>query len=85
MELFGDAFDLGFEDGVSYYREQSGSDAWRSFSTGFGPVVTILERLDAEHAARFRSEFEIFHESHRTGAGILVPRAYVITVGKRRV
>ena len=85
VELFGDAFDLGFEEGISFYREPSGAAAWKSFSSGFGPVVTLLENVGAEEAARFRSEFEIFHERHRTGAGILVPREYVITVGKRHV
>lgn len=84
VELFGEAFDLGFEEGTSFYREPSGAAAWESFSKGFGPVVTLLEKLDAEDAARLRTEFEIFHERFRTGAGILVPREYLITVGKRR-
>ena len=85
VELFGERFDLGFEQAVSYYRAESGAAAWESFSTGFGPVVTLLEELDVDEAVRFRSELEIFFERWRTGAGILVPREYVITLGHRRI
>ena len=84
VELCGESFDLGFEEGTSFYRESSGAAAWESFSTGFGPVVSLLEELDVDEAVRFRSELEIYFERFRTGAGILVPREYVITVGKRR-
>jgi ubiquinone/menaquinone biosynthesis C-methylase UbiE len=84
VELLGEYFDLSFEDGTSFYREPSGEAAWNTFSSGFGPVVTLLHKLDTEAAARFRDEFIAFHERRRTGIGILVQRPYVITHGVRR-
>jgi SAM-dependent methyltransferase len=83
VELLGDDFDLGFEDGVSLYRERDGAAAFDTFAEGFGPIVALLEELDQEASESFRREFELLHERHRTGAGILVPRKYVVTVGRR--
>lgn len=84
VDLLKDDFDLGFEQGVSFYREASGTDAWEVFATGYGPLVTLLAKLDSEATAALRREFVTFHERHRTGVGVLVPRPYVITVGRRR-
>jgi len=84
VELLEEGFDLGFEEATSYYRESSGAAAWEMFSTGFGPVVTLLGKLDVEATQRFHADFETFHERYRTGAGILVPRPYVVTLGRRR-
>ena len=83
IELLGDRFDLGFEEAVSYYREADGTAAWDAFATGYGPINTLIADLDDASVASFRADFEIFHERHRTGAGILVPRPYVITTGRR--
>lgn len=84
VELLEEWFDLGFEEATSYYRVPDGAAAWKDFSSGFGPVVTVLSKLDADAARRFRVEFDSFHETYRTGAGVLVPRPYVVTVGRRR-
>jgi SAM-dependent methyltransferase len=84
VELLGDDFDLGFEEGTTYYRARDGAAAFETFASGFGPIVTLLEELDEETAESFRREFELFHERHRTGVGVLVPRQYLVTVGRRR-
>ena len=83
VELLGDDFDLGFEEGTSFYREVDGAAAFETFSRGFGPIVDLLAELPQEVAESFRREFVLLHERHRTGAGILVPRRYVVTVGRR--
>jgi SAM-dependent methyltransferase len=83
IELLGDDFDLGFEEGTTYYRTRDGAAAFGAFASGFGPVVTLLDELDEEAAESFRCEFELFHERHRTGVGVLVPREYVVTIGRR--
>ena len=83
--LLGDKYDLGFEQAVSFYREKSAEQAWETFAKGFGPVTSLLSRLDNDAAAEFRRDFESFHERHRTGPGILVPRPYVVTVGTRHM
>jgi hypothetical protein len=81
--LLGGAYELGIERATSFYREKNAVLAWEAFAKGFGPVRSLLSKLDDNDSAEFRREFESFHERHRTGAGILVPRPYVVTVGTR--
>ncbi|UCF45695.1 MAG: methyltransferase domain-containing protein, partial [Myxococcales bacterium] len=50
VELLGDHFELDFESGTSFFQPESGVKAWATFSTGFGPVVTLLETLSDEKA-----------------------------------
>ena len=82
--LLGDGFELGFEQAISFYRENNTARAWENFSTGFGPVKSLLAKLHDDAAAEFRRDFDAMHERHRTDAGILVPRPYVLTAGTRR-
>jgi len=84
VELLGEAFDLGFEEAISFFRVPDGQAAWDQFLAGFGPVVSLLETLDGERAARLRRDFIALHEEYRTGAGVLLPREYLITVGQLR-
>lgn len=83
VELLGDHFELDFESGTSFFQPESGVKAWATFSTGFGPVVTLLETLSDEKAEALETEFIAFHEAHRTGASIVMPRPYVITKARR--
>lgn len=83
MELLGDDFSLRFEEATSFFRPSSSAKAWKTFSTGFGPVVTLLKTLPTEQAERLEREFIAFHEAHRSDAGILMQRPYVITVGNK--
>ena len=83
IELLGAHFDLEFEVGTSFFRPESSEKAWATFSTGFGPVVTLLENLSDEKARSLRSDFIAFHEEYRNGAGIVVQRPYVITKARR--
>jgi ubiquinone/menaquinone biosynthesis C-methylase UbiE len=83
-ELLGDAFELRFEAGVSYYREPSGEAAWETFSTGYGPTRSLAASLDPARRTAFRNDFIAFHEGFRTDLGICVPREYWLTVGVRR-
>jgi SAM-dependent methyltransferase len=82
-ELLGKAFDLGFENGTSYYREPSGQDAWQTFSEGYGPVRTLVGKLDPAQRARFEADFTAFHESFADELGITVPREYRVVHGVR--
>jgi SAM-dependent methyltransferase len=82
-ELLGDQFEVQFESGTSFFRPESGEKAWATFSTGFGPVVTLLEVLSDVKAAALKAEFVAFHEAHRMGAGIVIRRPYVITTATR--
>jgi len=83
LELLGDHFDVEFEVGTSFFRPESGEGAWATFSTGFGPVVTLLEALEAEDASALEADFIAFHETVRTSSGIVMRRPYVITKARR--
>jgi len=82
-ELLGNQFEVEFESGTSFFQPESGKKAWATFSTGFGPVVTLLEVLSDEKANALEAEFVAFHEAHRMGAGIVMRRPYVITTATR--
>lgn len=82
-ELLGHAFQLRFEQGVSYYREPSGEAAWDTFSTGYGPTRTLAASLDPSRRDEFREDFTAFHAAYRTELGICVPRGYWLAVGVR--
>lgn len=82
--LLGDAFDLCFEDGVSFYREPDAEAAWQTFSTGYGPTRTLAANLPDDRRESLHRDFVDFHQAFRTDLGVTVPRAYVLTVGTRR-
>ncbi len=83
-ELLGNAFDLRFERGTSFYREPSGEAAWNTFSTSYGPTKSLAASLDEGRRAELRRDFIAFHDGFRTDLGICVPREYLLTVGVRR-
>ena len=83
IELLGEHFELEFEVGTSFFRPESGERAWATFSTGFGPVVTLLEAISEAQATALEKDFVEFHEQHRNGAGIVLRRPYVITKARR--
>jgi len=82
--LLGNAFDLRFERGTSFYREPSGEAAWNTFSTSYGPTKSLAANLDASRRAELRRDFIAFHDGFPTELGICVPREYLLTVGVRR-
>ena len=83
-ELLGEAFDLRFEQGTSFYREPSPAAAWHTFSTGYGPTRTLYESLDEQQRAALKRDFIAFHADFTNELGICVPREYCITIGTRR-
>ena len=82
-ELLGNAFELGFEGGVSYYREPSADAAWQTFSKGYGPTRSLAAALDPERREALRTDFTAFHAGYSTDLGICVPREYWVTIGVR--
>ena len=82
-ELLGSAFQLRFEQGISYYREPSGEAAWETFSTGYGPTRSLAASLDPERREALHQDFAAFHAGFPTELGICVPRQYWLTIGQR--
>lgn len=83
-KLLGDAFDLRFERGTSYYREPSGEAAWNTFSNSYGPTKALAGSLDDTKRVELRRDFIAFHDGFPTELGICVPREYLLTVGIKR-
>lgn len=82
-ELLGGDFDLTFETGTSFYREPSGLAAWRTFSTGYGPLRMLAAKLDAGKRAQLKRDFIAFHDGFPADLGICVPRDYLVIRGVR--
>jgi SAM-dependent methyltransferase len=84
IALFGHHCDLDFEQTTAHVRAASGEQMWNVFQSGFGPLVSAFERAPAERRATLEQDFIAFYERFRTALGILVPREYLITLGRRR-
>ena len=82
-QLLGGAFDLRFEEGISYYREPSGDAAWETFSKGYGPTRSLAMSLDTDRRNALARDFSDFHARYQTDLGICVPRTYWLIVGER--
>jgi len=83
-DLLGDAFDLRFERGTSFYREPTGEAAWNTFSTGYGPTKSLAVSLDENRRSSLRRDFIAFHDGFPTELGICVSREYLLTLGVRQ-
>ena len=83
-ELFGNAFDLAFEDGETVSYERDGAAVWDVFVNGYGPTKALAAALDPARHAALRDDFIAFHERHRGPLGVAMPRQYLVTVGTRR-
>ena len=64
--------------------ESDGAAAWRTFSTGYGPLRTLAGKLDAATRAQLERDFVAFHDGFGTALGVCVPRDYLIVHGVRR-
>ncbi|MFC4353320.1 class I SAM-dependent methyltransferase [Fodinicurvata halophila] len=83
-ELLGEAFELRFERGTSFYREPDGQAAWETFLNGYGPLHTLSGKLEAGQLEALKRDWIAFHDGFATELGICVPRDYWVVVGTRR-
>ena len=84
-EKLGDAFDLHVERRISRWEDESLEAAWETFSTSFGPMVMLRERLEPER----REELEQTIRAHmqkgvRPDGSIADEREYLLVTGDRR-
>ncbi len=78
------AFELEIEERVWNLDADSPEDAWRKLSTGAPPVKAMLDSLDPERAAEFRSAMIEYWNGFRTNGGVREPREYLVAIGRRR-
>ena len=64
--------------------DRDGAAFWETFVTGYGPTKALASGLDESRRAQLKEAFVAFHEGYRTELGISVPRAYLITLGRRK-
>jgi SAM-dependent methyltransferase len=83
-ELLGEAFNVKFESGTTWFRERDGKTAWDTFSKGFGPTKALVSSLDDTRRAELARDFIAFHEGFRNELGISMPREYWVTLGVRQ-
>ena len=83
-ELLGENFDLKFETGLSFCREESGKAVWNLFSECYGPAKMLAESLDDANKEKLKAEFIEFHENFITDMGISMPREYIVTIGVKK-
>ena len=60
------------------------TDAWNTFSNGYGPTKALAASLDETRRSDLKRDFVAFHEGFRNELGICVPREYWVTLGVRR-
>lgn len=84
QELFGGAFDLRFEEGVTMYYARDGAAAWEAFVTGYGPTKALAASLDEPRRAELRKALIAFHDTFKSPLGIAMPRQYLVALGTRR-
>ena len=81
--MFGAAFDLQFEKASSMIYFPNGTAVWELMSKAFGPIKMLAESLDETARSAFREEFIGFHRDYQTENGLVMPREYLLTMGKR--
>ena len=57
---------------------------WDEFSSGFGPIVTLLRVLEPDRAAAFRSDLIALFDEEKTARGVVIDRPYILVRGTRR-
>jgi len=84
-ELLGADFDLNVERRISRWEDESVDVAWGTFSTSFGPVVMLLQRLEPEQREEFRRTM-VDHMSKgvRPDGTVADDREYLLVTGVRR-
>jgi ubiquinone/menaquinone biosynthesis C-methylase UbiE len=84
-DMLGEDFELEFEDGTLWLEASSGEEIWKLFSESAPPVVSLVQRLDAEQAEEFHRAFVELYESYRTkDGGVRAPRRYLLVLGRRK-
>jgi ubiquinone/menaquinone biosynthesis C-methylase UbiE len=83
-ELLGGAFALSCSDGDAPLHGASGEALWELLSTDVGPVKSLISSLSPDRREDLHRAAVRFFESHRTTQGIVMPREYLLVVGRRR-
>lgn len=84
QDLLGQSFELALEPGTNHAYYDDEAAIWEWYARGFGPVRSLLAKLDPASAAALRREVDAYHAAYRTEAGLHVVRDYLVVIGRRR-
>ena len=84
QQLFGDAFDVSFDEGTNHYRYASGEQAWNLWVNHYGPTKSLAANLDDARRAELKHDMIAWHESFKSSIGYDQPRTYLITHAVRK-
>jgi SAM-dependent methyltransferase len=83
--LLGADFELEHERRTWVLTEESGEAVWELWSTAAPPFRAMLRDLDPDTLQRFHEVYVEYCERYRRpGAGVAVPRGYLLVLGRRR-
>jgi len=77
-------FDLLFETGVNQVYYPDAEAVWNLFTTGFGPVRALAERLEGDALEAYRDDFFAYHEKYAAACGLHMKREYLLIMGARK-
>jgi SAM-dependent methyltransferase len=83
-ELLGDAFTLGFEEGVSPFRASSPREGYEIWRTMYGPTRMLAASLPDDRRAAFEGAMLAFLGRFVTDLGVSKPREYLLTIATRK-
>jgi ubiquinone/menaquinone biosynthesis C-methylase UbiE len=83
-ELFGDAFELSFDEGTNHYRYASGEQAWNLWVNHYGPTKSLAANLDDARRAELKHDMIAWHETFKSSIGYDQPRTYLVTHAVRK-
>jgi SAM-dependent methyltransferase len=83
-KLFGEAFELEFEELDTPLEIGSGEEYWDLFTRAFGPVSLIAGSIDDDAREEMHRSFVEWAERDRDGDMIRQSRTYMLTTGTRR-
>jgi SAM-dependent methyltransferase len=83
-KLLSHDFELEFEQGELQLTAGSGEEMWRLFTSYDGAAKAQVDSLDPRRANEYRRAYIAYHERHRANGRIIMPRRYLLTLGRRR-
>ncbi len=83
-KLLGEDFELQFERGISRCYYPHADAVWNVYTTGFGPVRALANRLQGDALAAYKEEFLAYNNKSRTPVGLALERPYLLVIGTRK-
>jgi ubiquinone/menaquinone biosynthesis C-methylase UbiE len=83
-DMLAEDFELDFVDGTLTFEAADAEEVWELFSSSAPPIVALLQRLDDDARDEFHRAFVELYSGYRDGDRVLVPRRYLLVLGRRR-